>query len=101
MNRPSLENLETPAALVDLKRVETNLRRVDDYARQHGLRWRPHTKTHKVPELAALQLQAGASGVTVATPHEAEVMATVASDSLRIRPWGPPGSSGSCASPRE
>ncbi len=80
MERPSLENLETPAALVDLKRVEANLRRVDDYARQHGLRWRPHTKTHKVPELAALQLQAGASGVTVATPHEAEVMATVASD---------------------
>jgi D-serine deaminase-like pyridoxal phosphate-dependent protein len=80
MERPSLENLETPAALVDLKRVEANLRRVDAYARQHGLRWRPHTKTHKVPELAALQLQAGASGVTVATPHEAEVMATAASD---------------------
>jgi D-serine deaminase-like pyridoxal phosphate-dependent protein len=75
-----LENLETPAALVDLERVEANLRRVDAYARQHGLRWRPHTKTHKVPELAELQLRAGASGVTVATPHEAEVMASAASD---------------------
>lgn len=80
MERPSLENLETPAALVELKRVEANLQRVDAYAQQHGLRWRPHTKTHKVPELAALQLQAGASGVTVATPHEAEVMAAAASD---------------------
>ncbi|WP_224372920.1 D-TA family PLP-dependent enzyme [Hyalangium versicolor] len=86
MERPSLENLETPAALVDLERVEANLRRVDTYARQHGLRWRPHTKTHKVPELAALQLQAGASGVTVSTPHEAEVMATVASDVLLAYP---------------
>jgi D-serine deaminase-like pyridoxal phosphate-dependent protein len=80
MERPSLESLETPAALVDLERVETNLRRVDAYARQHGLAWRPHTKTHKVPEFAALQLQAGASGITVATPHEAEVMAAVADD---------------------
>ncbi|HYH95251.1 D-TA family PLP-dependent enzyme [Hyalangium sp.] len=80
MERPSLEHLETPAALVDLERVDTNLRRVDAYARQHGLRWRPHTKTHKVPELAALQLRAGASGVTVATPHEAEVMASIARD---------------------
>ncbi len=75
-----LDDLETPAALVDPERVEANLRRVDTYARQHGLKWRPHTKTHKVPELAALQLQSGATGVTVATPHEAEVMASVADD---------------------
>jgi D-serine deaminase-like pyridoxal phosphate-dependent protein len=82
MHTASLETLETPAALVDVDRAEANLRRVDAYARQHGLTWRPHTKTHKVPELAARQLQAGASGVTVATPHEAEVMATVAEDVL-------------------
>ncbi|HEX8697316.1 MAG TPA: D-TA family PLP-dependent enzyme [Myxococcaceae bacterium] len=80
MERPSLQNLETPAALVDVERVAANLGRVGDYARQHGLRWRPHTKTHKVPELAALQLQAGASGLTVATPHEATVMASVSDD---------------------
>jgi D-serine deaminase-like pyridoxal phosphate-dependent protein len=80
MHKPSLETLETPAALVDVERVDANLRRGDAYARQHGLRWRPHTKTHKVPELAARQLQCGATGVTVATPHEAEVMASVADD---------------------
>lgn len=80
MERPSLENLETPAALVDLERVDANLRRVDAYARKHGLRWRPHTKTHKVPALAELQVLAGASGVTVATPHEAEVMSAASSD---------------------
>src|SRR5688572_17925249 len=80
MERPFLQNLETPAALVDVERVEANLRRVEAYDRQHGIRWRTHTNTHKVPELAALQLQAGASGVTVATPHEAEVMASVSDD---------------------
>ena len=80
MHTASLETLETPAALVDVDRAEANLRRVDAYAKQHGLKWRPHTKTHKVPELAARQLQAGASGVTVATPLEAEVMSTVSDD---------------------
>jgi D-serine deaminase-like pyridoxal phosphate-dependent protein len=86
MEKPSLDNLETPAALVDVERTEANLRRVDTYARRHGLKWRPHTKTHKVPELAALQLRAGASGLTVATPHEAEVMASAGDDVLLAYP---------------
>lgn len=67
--------LETPAALVDLERVRANVRRTAAYCREHGLAWRPHVKTHKTPELAALQVEAGAIGVTVATPAEAEVMA--------------------------
>ncbi|NMO21159.1 D-TA family PLP-dependent enzyme [Pyxidicoccus fallax] len=86
MDATPLDSLATPAAVVDLDRVEANLRRVADYAREHGLRWRPHTKTHKTAELTALQLQAGASGVTVATPREAEVMATVADDVLLAYP---------------
>src|SRR5687768_6965119 len=82
MNLPSLDSIETPAALVDEDRLETNLQKAAAYMREHGLRWRPHTKTHKVPELAARQLQAGASGITVATPREAEVMGAVADDVL-------------------
>ncbi|WNG27265.1 D-TA family PLP-dependent enzyme [Cystobacter fuscus] len=82
MSFPSLDNIETPAALVDEERLERNLAKASAYMREHGLRWRPHTKTHKVPELAARQLQAGAVGVTVATPREAEVMGTVADDVL-------------------
>jgi D-serine deaminase-like pyridoxal phosphate-dependent protein len=82
MNLPSLDSIETPAALVDEERLEANLQKAAAYVREHGLRWRPHTKTHKVPELAARQLQAGAAGVTVATPREAEVMGTVAEDVL-------------------
>ncbi|MFP2908266.1 D-TA family PLP-dependent enzyme, partial [Pyxidicoccus sp. 3LFB2] len=86
MNATPLDSLLTPAAVVDLERVEANLQRVAVYAREQGLRWRPHTKTHKTAELTALQLRAGASGITVATPHEAEVMATVADDVLVAYP---------------
>ncbi|QDF04600.1 D-TA family PLP-dependent enzyme [Myxococcus xanthus] len=86
MNVDRLDMMTTPAALVDLDRVDANLKRVAMYTRQHGLRWRPHTKTHKTPEFAALQLAAGAQGVTVATVREAEVMATVCDDILLAYP---------------
>jgi D-serine deaminase-like pyridoxal phosphate-dependent protein len=82
MNLPDLDSLETPAALVDEERLEANLQKAAAYMHEHGLRWRPHTKTHKVPALAARQLQVGAAGITVATPREAEVMGAVAEDVL-------------------
>ena len=82
----SLDSLVTPAALVDLDRMEANIARMAEYARTSGLRLRPHTKTHKSPRLAGLQLAAGAHGVTVATVREAEVMATVAGDILLAYP---------------
>ncbi|MBW3629002.1 MAG: D-TA family PLP-dependent enzyme [Gemmatimonadetes bacterium] len=82
----SLDELETPAALVDLDRMHANLARMSAYVREHGLRWRPHVKTHKVPALAAAQLAAGAHGLTVATIGEAEVMADVGSDLLLAYP---------------
>jgi D-serine deaminase-like pyridoxal phosphate-dependent protein len=66
--------LDTPAILIDLDIMERNLERVAQYARQHDLRLRPHTKTHKIPALGARQLALGAAGLTVAKPTEAEVM---------------------------
>jgi D-serine deaminase-like pyridoxal phosphate-dependent protein len=78
--------VETPAALVDLERVRANLSKVMDYLRKHGLSWRPHVKTHKSRAMAHLQVAAGAGGLTVATPREAEVMAEVASDLLLAHP---------------
>jgi D-serine deaminase-like pyridoxal phosphate-dependent protein len=83
---PRLQELETPAAVVDLDRMEANLQRVAAYTREHGFSWRPHAKTHKIPELGARQLAAGACGLTVATPREAEVMASVAEDILLAYP---------------
>ena len=71
-----VEELDTPALLVDLAKFEQNvatMRRV--IVREAGVRWRPHTKGIKIPALARKLLDAGASGVTCAKLGEAEVMA--------------------------
>lgn len=87
MSEPrTLDELETPAAVVDVDVMRANLRRAAEYTQRHGLAWRPHAKTHKVPALAAEQVGAGAVGVTVATPREAEVMATAVDDLLLAYP---------------
>lgn len=82
----TLDELETPAPVVDLTRMERNLDRMAAYAADHGLALRPHIKTHKTPWLAAEQLRRGAIGVTCATPREAEVMSEVADDVLLAYP---------------
>jgi D-serine deaminase-like pyridoxal phosphate-dependent protein len=69
-----VEDLDTPALIVDLDIMERNLRRVADYCASHQLRLRPHTKTHKSIFLARQQLALGAAGLTVAKAGEAEVM---------------------------
>ena len=69
-----VSEIETPAILVDLDILERNLTRVAAYAKAHQLRLRPHTKTHKSPVLARMQLESGAVGLTVAKVGEAEVM---------------------------
>ena len=69
-----VSDIDTPALLVDLDVMERNLRRVADYAQKHGLRLRPHTKTHKSPRIGRRQLELGAAGLTVAKVGEAEVM---------------------------
>lgn len=81
-----LQELETPALVVDLQRMADNLDRGADYARKHGIALRPHIKTHKSPVLAREQLERGASGLTCATPYEAEVMSEVTDDLLVMYP---------------
>jgi len=82
----SLMQLSTPHAVVDGARMQANIARVADYARDHKLLVRPHVKTHKDPLIAELQLEAGAIGVTVATAREAEVMAEVTDNILVAYP---------------
>lgn len=67
-------NLSTPALTVDLAILDRNLDRMAGYCRENKLGLRPHTKTHKTPELARKQLDRGAIGLTVAKVGEAEVM---------------------------
>src|SRR5438105_227271 len=69
----SLDEVETPAAVVDLDRLEANLRRLQSYADSHSIAMWPHTKTHKSPEIGVRQLALGAGGLTVAKTGEAEV----------------------------
>lgn len=82
----TLDTLLTPAAIVDLDRMEANLDRMAAYVRRHGLGLRPHTKTHKAPGLAAEQIRRGAIGLTVAQLHEAQVMGDVSPDILLAHP---------------
>lgn len=86
METRTLDDLLTPAAIVDVDRMTANLDRMARYTGDAGIALRPHTKTHKTPELAAEQLKRGAVGVTVATVHEAEVMSAVADDILIAYP---------------
>ncbi|GJG85391.1 alanine racemase [Gemmatimonadetes bacterium T265] len=81
-----LEQLETPAPLVDLDRLALNLDRMAAYCAMHGFGLRPHVKTHKSPRIAAEQLRLGAGGVTCATVREAEVMAELTDDVLLAYP---------------
>ena len=81
-----LGDIETPVALIDLHRVRENASRAAAYTAQHGLAWRPHIKTHKSLAIARIQLDAGARGLTVATPHEAEVMSALTDDLLIAYP---------------
>jgi D-serine deaminase-like pyridoxal phosphate-dependent protein len=79
-----VSEIDTPALVVDLDILERNLARVASYAREHGLRLRPHTKTHKSIRLARRQLQSGAAGLTVAKVSEAEVMLGAEPESLLV-----------------
>ncbi len=79
-----IDELDTPAVVVDLDILEKNLNRLAGYCNQHNLRLRPHTKTHKIPEIAKMQIHSGAWGITVAKVGEAEVMAAAGLDNILI-----------------
>lgn len=67
-------DLDTPALYVDLDVLERNIARMQEQCRAWGVDLRPHVKTHKIPEIARMQLDAGAIGITVAKVGEAEVL---------------------------
>ena len=67
-------DVDTPAVLIDLAVTSRNIENYQKYCDEHGLNLRPHIKTHKIPELAKLQLTAGAVGITCQKVSEAEAM---------------------------
>lgn len=69
-----VNDLDTPALVIDLDRTEANIHRLQAYCDTHRLGLRPHIKTHKIPALAHQQLQAGAVGIACQKLGEVEVM---------------------------
>src|SRR6202161_4280945 len=74
----------TPAAVIDMDRVERNIARIQAACDAAGVANRPHIKTHKSPVLARLQIAAGAKGITCQKLGEAEVMAEAGIDDILI-----------------
>ncbi len=74
MSGIALAEIDTPAFIVDLPRLRANIQRVGQSAAEAGLELRPHIKAHKTPEIARMQVDAGAPGVTAAKVSEAEAM---------------------------
>jgi D-serine deaminase-like pyridoxal phosphate-dependent protein len=77
-------DIATPAAVVDLDRLESNLARWQVYCDEHELANRPHIKTHKCVQIARRQVELGARGVTCQTLHEAEVMVDAGIDDVLV-----------------
>ena len=77
-------DLDTPVPLVDVGRLEHNLREMADIAAAFGVKQRPHTKTHKTREIACRQVELGAHGITVAKVGEAEAMVAAGFDDILI-----------------
>jgi D-serine deaminase-like pyridoxal phosphate-dependent protein len=71
----SVADLDTPAVTVHLDVMESNIRRVHGHLAGHGIGNRPHIKTHKIPAIGKLQMQAGAVGITCQKLGEVEVFA--------------------------
>ena len=66
--------IDTPALLVDTEAVQRNIERMAAFGRETGVAIRPHAKTHKVPQIAQMQIDAGAIGQCVQKVGEAEIL---------------------------
>ena len=84
MTAPPTNMPETPHLAVDLDILERNIARAAEDAAAKGIALRPHAKTHKMPEVARLQLAHGAIGLTLATVSEAEIFADAGIDDIFV-----------------
>jgi D-serine deaminase-like pyridoxal phosphate-dependent protein len=70
----ALDEVDTPALIVDLDPFEANVSHMAGFGRDAGIALRPHAKTHRCPAVALRQIAAGAVGQCVQTVGEAEAM---------------------------
>lgn len=84
MHLKDLKDLETPALVIDLDKMDRNINKMADYMKSVGCNLRPHFKTHKCPIIAHKQIKAGAIGITCAKLGEAEVLVKAGIDNILI-----------------
>lgn len=90
MDRPiprpgdAVMSLSTPLPVIDEDKLAANIARVQGYMDAHGLGFRPHIKTHKIPALARQQVEAGARGINCQKITEAEVFADAGFNDILI-----------------
>ncbi len=82
MTSPTLEHLDTPAALIDIDRMRRNIARMQARAGELGVAFRPHVKTSKCADVVAEQMAAGAQGITVSTLREARELFAAGIDDI-------------------
>ena len=78
------DSVTTPALVIDGSGLQSNIRRMAETARRAGASLRPHAKTHKSPDIARLQCEAGAVGIACATLLEAEDLTDAGLDNILI-----------------
>ena len=76
--------LNTPALVIDLETLESNIAAMAAFAHAHNVKLRPHSKTHKSAEIARRQIAAGAIGICCAKLGEAEALAEAGIRGLHI-----------------
>ena len=84
MSFATVQDLETPSVLIDLDLMEDNIAVMQGRCDDLGIHYRPHIKTHKIPDIARRQLEAGAAGIACQKVSEAEVFAAAGIRDIQI-----------------
>lgn len=79
-----VSDLETPSVLIDLDKMERNIAVMQAHCDALGIQFRPHIKTHKIPDIARRQIEAGAVGIACQKVSEAEVFADAGLRDIQI-----------------
>lgn len=80
----NLDDIETPAVVIDLDVMERNLEWYAEFADEHDVSLRSHTKTHKIPDIAHRQYERTGGGIICQTLSEVEVMAQAGIDDIYL-----------------
>jgi D-serine deaminase-like pyridoxal phosphate-dependent protein len=80
----NVNDLETPSVLIDVDKMQANIERMQAHCNALGLGFRAHIKTHKIPDIAKMQIEAGAIGIAAQKVSEAEVFANAGINNIQI-----------------